>query len=138
MVSGKSINSPTLEPISLQIEEGDALKDIDFRFAPFKKGVWKNYDTLDGLAGNFVNAIYRDPNGIMWFGTDSGISRYDGKEFVNFTTEDGLAHNLVCAIYRDLDGILWLGTDSGACGYDGTAWTSLDARDGLIRIWSGR
>ena len=35
--------------ISLQIEQDKTLKNIDFRFAAFKKGIWKNYSYLDGL-----------------------------------------------------------------------------------------
>ncbi|MFC1712368.1 two-component regulator propeller domain-containing protein [Candidatus Poribacteria bacterium] len=34
---------------------------------------------MDGLAGNNVWSIHRDPDGILWFGTDAGVSRYDGK-----------------------------------------------------------
>jgi len=60
----------------LTVERGKRLKDIDFRFASFKKGAWKNYDTLDGLAYNVVNDIYRDPDGIMWLATcGGGVSR---------------------------------------------------------------
>ena len=32
------------------VEQGKTLRNIDFRFAPFKKGTWRNYTTLDGLA----------------------------------------------------------------------------------------
>lgn len=49
----------------------------------------------------------------MWFGTQGGVSRYDGKEFVNFTLRDGLAGNIVKTIEGDPDGSLWFGTDRG-------------------------
>lgn len=64
----------------LSVEQGKTLKNIDFRFPPFKKGTWKTYTALDGLASSIVGAIHRDPDGVMWLGTfDSGVSRYDGK-----------------------------------------------------------
>ena len=39
------------EPISLRVEPGETLRNIDFRFAPFKKGTWKNYDYLAVVYG---------------------------------------------------------------------------------------
>ena len=90
---------------SLQLEHGKILKDVDFRIAPFKKGTWKNYTVLDGLADNAVVAIHQDSDGIMWVGTLGGVSRYDGNEFVNFTTENGLADHGVWSIHRNPDGV---------------------------------
>jgi signal transduction histidine kinase/ligand-binding sensor domain-containing protein/DNA-binding NarL/FixJ family response regulator len=124
----------------LVIEAGKTLKDIDFRFSDFKKGVWKNYTTLDGLAHNTVHTIYRDPDGLMWFGTQGGgISRFDGETFVNFTVEDGLNSNTISAIYRDPDGVMWFGQiqpgrhsgSGGVSRYDGNHFNNLTTKDGL-------
>ena len=118
---------------SLQIQRGKKTQSIDFRFAPFKKGIWKNYDTLDGLAHNAVTDIYRDPDGVMWFATEGGgVSRYDGKEFVNFTIKDGLLHNWVFAIHQDPDGVFWFGTRGGVSRYDGKEFKNFTTRDGLV------
>ena len=38
----------------------------------------------DGLADNTIPCIYKDEDGFMWFGTDNGLSRYDGKTIQNF------------------------------------------------------
>jgi hypothetical protein len=77
---------------TLQVERDKTLENIDFRFAPFKKGVWRIFTTLDGLAHGVVTDIYRDPANVMWIATEEGgISRYDGKEFVNLTIKNGLA-----------------------------------------------
>ena len=85
--------------------------NIDFRFAPFKKGTWKSYTTLDGLPHHWLEAIHRTPDGVLWFGTSGGVSRYDGKEFVNFTTKNGLTTtNWVYAIQDGPDRMLWFGT----------------------------
>jgi ligand-binding sensor domain-containing protein/serine phosphatase RsbU (regulator of sigma subunit) len=116
----------------LHVAHGKPLKNIDFRFAPFKKGTWKTFTYLDGLADNHVSAIYRDPDGVMWFGTSYGVSRYDGKEFVNLTTKDGLAHNGVFTIHRDPDGVMWFGTYGGGVSrYDGREFVNFTTEDGL-------
>jgi len=95
----------------LQVERGRRLNNIDFRFPPFKKGVWRHYTRLDGLVHNTVNKIYVDSEGFLWLGTDvGGISRFDGREFLNFTAEDGLPpYPCIWAIHQDADGMMWFG-----------------------------
>ena len=39
----------------------------------------------DGLVDNTVTCIYKDEDGFMWFGTNNGLSRYDGKAIKNFS-----------------------------------------------------
>ena len=78
---------------------------------------FKNFNAADGLAANVVLTIHCDTDGLLWFGTTDGLSRYDGETFVNFTTADGLADNQVRTIYRDTNGLLWIGTLGGvSCG----------------------
>jgi len=117
----------------LQVKKDQKLSDIDFRFPPFKKGTWKNYDTLDGLAHNAVSDIYRDANGRMWLTTEGGgVSCYNGEKFVNFTTQDGLAHNIVRAISGTPDGVMWFGTGGGGVSrYDGKMFLNFTVKDDL-------
>ena len=119
----------------LHIEHRKTLKNTNFRFAPFKKGTWKTYDTLDGLAHNNVSAIHRDPDGVMWFGTAGGVSRYDGKEFLNLATKDELLRDNVIDIHRDPDGVMWFATDSGIFRYDGKELVNFTTKDGLANNW---
>jgi hypothetical protein len=48
---------------TLQVEHWETINNADFYFAPFKKGTWRSYTTLDGLAHNTVYDIYSDPGG---------------------------------------------------------------------------
>jgi hypothetical protein len=50
-----------MEGTILYVKDGASLKNIDFRFAQFKKGTWKTYTHLDGLASNYVHAIHFPP-----------------------------------------------------------------------------
>ncbi len=117
---------------SLHVQGGRALENINFRFAPLKKGTRRDINYLVGLAGGYVLAIHCDPNGMMWFGTHTGVSRYDGKKFVNFTARDGLAHSSVRAIHSDPDGVMWFGTPKGISRYDGKEFVTFTTEDGLV------
>ncbi|MEX6688036.1 two-component regulator propeller domain-containing protein [Danxiaibacter flavus] len=48
---------------------------------------------FDGLSQNQVNCTYKDPRGFLWFGTLSGLSRYDGYTFKIFrhNSQDSLS-----------------------------------------------
>ena len=52
-----------------------------------------NYNMRDGLAGSVVYDALQDKDGFMWFATENGLSRFDGKDFKTFTTRDGLPDN---------------------------------------------
>ena len=122
----------------MRVEAGKTLRNINFRFAPFKKGIWRTYTYLDGLTHDSVHAIYRDADGVMWFGTQGGVSQYDGEKFVNLTTKDGLPNSWVNAIYGAPDGMMWFATGdwwggfNGAVSrYDGREFIHFTTQDGL-------
>jgi ligand-binding sensor domain-containing protein/anti-sigma regulatory factor (Ser/Thr protein kinase) len=68
---------------------------------------YAHYDVQDGMAGANVYAVYQDPQKFLWFGTETGVSRFDGTHFKNFTTADGLPDNEILEIYGDEDGKVW-------------------------------
>jgi len=115
------------------VENDKTLRNIDFRFAPFKKGVWRHYQPVDGLVHNAVNCLNVTPGKEMWFGTDAGgASRYDGKDFVNFTMRDGMSLN-TWSIYRAPDDTMWFGTwNRGVFKYDGKEFVNFTTADGLV------
>ncbi len=126
----------TGEPESLRVGQGKTFRNMDFRFAPFKKGTWKTYTQIDGLPNDATEFIYCDPDGVLWFATPSGgVTKYDGSEFLSLTTEDGLVSNRVRAIYRDSDGVMWFGTENGVSRYDGRTFVNLTTEDGLANNW---
>ena len=68
---------------------------------------YTRYDSKDGLAGSTVYCMTQDKDGFLWFGTESGLSRFDGTHFKNFKKEDGLPNNEVIQIYADSKGRVW-------------------------------
>lgn len=67
-----------------------------------------HYDTKDGLAGSTVYFICQDKNGFIWFATETGLSRYDGKNFRNYTVNDGLPDNEILKVFADSRGRVWI------------------------------
>lgn len=49
---------------------------------------FRHLSTRDGLSQNSVMSIYQDELGRMWFGTEEGVSMYDGKSVVRFKHSD--------------------------------------------------
>jgi len=63
----------------------------------------------DGLAGNIVRDVIRDKDGILWIGTDFGLSKYDGANFKNVYKNDGLPSNKVWALATDESNTIYVG-----------------------------
>lgn len=80
--------------------------------------MWDVYTIDEGLVDNFVQAISGDKEGRIWFGTQSGISVFDGSSWISYTTENGLVSNNVLSLATDQDGVVWIGTDSGINSYE--------------------
>lgn len=67
-----------------------------------------HYTTRDGLAGSNVHGISQDRDGFLWFSTETGLSRFDGKQFRNFTMADGLPSNEVFGTLCDSRNRMWI------------------------------
>lgn len=80
-----------------------------------------SYTMDDGLAANRVYSILQDTCGFMWFGTDDGLSRFDGVRFKNYYLSEYInstTSNSVKKIITDRRGRMWIGLDSGIVIYD--------------------
>jgi ligand-binding sensor domain-containing protein/AraC-like DNA-binding protein len=69
----------------------------------------------DGLPQNSVSAMIRTREGYTWFGTQSGLVRFDGVRFrvYNRWNTLGLKNDRILCLYEDKSGALWVGTDGG-------------------------
>lgn len=93
---------------------------------------FKVYGTRDGLVNSIVKTIFLDSRGYMWFGTQGGVSRFDGKVFKSFTEKDGLPGNDITTINEDKSGNIWIGTYGfGVAMYDGMKFTVYNDSSGL-------
>jgi hypothetical protein len=54
-----------------------------------------------------VYDVTQDKNGFIWFGTENGLCRFDGKNFKTFTTKDGLPDNSILKVHADNTGRIY-------------------------------
>jgi hypothetical protein len=91
-------------------------------------------NTGGGLPSDVVRCFQEGPDGYLYVGTDSGLARYDGKQFTGLqgTADRPVPAGNIMSILRDSAGVLWFGSDAGLYCYDGVTWSSLDEEDGLL------
>lgn len=97
--------------------------------------MFKHLEVKDGLSNNQVNAIYKDSNGFMWFGTASGLNRYDGYDIRVYRSqkddEESLPDSYIEDIQEDASGNLWVRTGAGYAIYNSVS----DVFDRNIEAW---
>lgn len=79
-------------------------------------------DISNGLSHNQVNCILKDSQGFMWFGTASGLNRYDGYTFKVFrhdgNNKNSVSDDYINKIFEGPDKKLWILTRTGICCYN--------------------
>lgn len=66
------------------------------------------YGTKDGIAGSTVYDLCQDRDGFIWFATNNGVTRFDGKNFKTYSVKEGLPENEVLRLYPDSSGRVWM------------------------------
>lgn len=79
----------------------------------------KHWTSENGLVTNAVWAVKQDKFGYIWFGTFSGLNRFDGYQFEHFSVENtpNLASDSITLLFTDSGGYMWVGTKSGLSGF---------------------
>src|SRR4051812_32301376 len=76
---------------------------------------FKKLNTENGLSNNRVKCILQDKRGFIWIGTEDGLNRFDGTNFVIFRHQPsnpaGISGNIISDLLEDKDGILWIATE---------------------------
>jgi signal transduction histidine kinase/ligand-binding sensor domain-containing protein len=83
---------------------------------------FKHLDIEDGLSLSSVYTIFQDSKGFMWFGTEDGLNRYDGKNFRIFRPDasnpNSISYKWIDQIYEDKSGLLWFGSRGGLTSFN--------------------
>lgn len=75
--------------------------------------ITRHYTVDDGLPSNHVYSIIQDEKGFIWFATNNGVSRFDGRHFKSFSAANGLPDNEIVEIQPDISGRIWLSCYNG-------------------------
>ncbi|MES3020138.1 MAG: two-component regulator propeller domain-containing protein [Pseudomonadota bacterium] len=90
--------------------------------APARSLRFEQFSVEQGLAQESVLAVVQDRDGFMWFGSQAGLSRYDGYRVQTYRNaandRRSLADNWVRVLHVDHAGRLWVGTDGGLDRFD--------------------
>ncbi len=96
--------------------------------------IQESYGSMDAMEGIFQEALYYDPDGILWAGTDHGLLKIviRNKPFHTLLPDpyhpEGLRVGKLNQVLVDHEGYLWIGTTS-----DGLYRTRAD-EDGTYRV----
>ena len=92
-----------------------------------KEYAHQTWQTDNGLPENTVHSILQTRDGHLWLGTEGGLVRFDGIDFVTFNTDNtpALKSNTIYDLFEDSSGALWISTADGLLRYQS---------DGLVRF----
>ena len=97
----------------------------------YRRDAW---NTREGLPQSSVESMAQTRDGYLWLGTQEGLARFDGVQFVVFdkANTEALRHNRITALLADRQGSLWIGTEGGGLTrLEGGAFSTLGAAEGL-------
>lgn len=90
---------------------------------------WGAVTLFHGLPSDRVRAIAQTPDGAIWFGTDGGLAKYDGRR-TQVVAAEGLKDARVLALRVDRNGALWVGTEEGAGLFAGAEFRFIKETEG--------
>ena len=83
-------------------------------FPPEKSVQFSGYANSQGLSHNSVTCLLQDQKGLLWIGTQGGLSCYDGYRFRNFhhhpADPGSPSSESIYSLYQDRRGRIWVGT----------------------------
>ncbi len=89
------------------------------------------------ICSDVVYAINQDNSGNYWFGTNNGLSVYNGGQFKNFYESDGLANTFIYSLLKDSLGNFWMSTNKGITSFNPAntnkpIFKNYNTKDGLV------
>ncbi|MFV0277551.1 MAG: EAL domain-containing protein [Parahaliea sp.] len=99
--------------------------------------VFQTLSLEDGLSQSTINDMLQDSRGYLWFATENGLNRYDGKNVEHFMRDPSNPHALpndfIWSLAEDVNGDIWLATDGAGL----VRWQRESGRFNSIPLPSG-
>ena len=106
-------------------------QDTELRRQATFDPAFEEFELPGGLLGNSIQGIIQDSVGYMWFASQAGLHRYDGRNFMTFNADPGNPNTInsdyIEDIYLDSEGIIWLSH------WLGGGLTSYDPDNGIFK-----
>lgn len=93
---------------------------------------WQIFTSANSsLPNDTILSLARASDDALWFGTQSGLARYDGTSWMIFHAVDlGLSTDRVNALAAGPDGQIYAGTLNGAALWNGNTWRPINSLNG--------
>ncbi len=86
----------------------------------YRNGSFRAFGATEGLTNGFVRALYEDPGGTLWVGTDRGFFRLSKDRLERLRRTRGHPHHRhVTAISQEHDGKIWAAAGIGLLQVEG-------------------
>ncbi len=80
-------------------------------------------NTSGGLRSDFIFTLFTDREGVIWIGTNRGVSRFDGLGPLQETVSDSPNGNFIRSLFRTSGGSLYAGSNRGLFESRNAVWT---------------
>ncbi len=84
-----------------------------------RKPILHHYTTEDGLFHNEIRLIRKAKNGMLWLGTQNGLSSFDGYRFTVYKSDtnnpNSICSDKIYALEPSVTDDVWVGTTAGLC-----------------------
>lgn len=99
----------------------------------FNPHSFASFGMIQGLKTNQIRCLLEDHTGNLWFSSDDGVTRYDGKYLSHFViSSTANKSSIVLCMLEDRSGTLWFGTfGGGLLRFDGKNYTQYTEQEGL-------
>ncbi len=98
----------------------------------YSLGKFETFFTENGFPSDFINSVTEDKSGNLWFGSQQGLIKKNGKNVKVYTTSDGLPNNILTQIRTANNGDLLLCTDGGGFSiFNGSTFKYYNESNGL-------
>lgn len=85
----------------------------------YSAGSFQSYSMEDGLPSNGVLDVFQDRRGDVWFGTWSGLARFESGKFLHDRSSHGLMGQNGLSFCEDASGHLWVATEDALNRWQG-------------------
>ena len=86
---------------------------------PAQQYVFRSFSQTEGLNSIAITSLAKDRSGLLWVGTENGVFRFLGYNFVRYGVDQGITELEIRDVISDPDGTIWVATEQNLYRWDG-------------------